>query len=306
MCQQCGNNICGGCQQPIIPTGINGVDGINAFNFTTASFTMPAVGSNVPVTVKSINPFKNSWFAIGQIVFIEIAGYFQVVSTSGSNQVNLKNLGYSDINFTPAPNGTTIAPNAKVSPAGLQGVTGNTGGVGVNGISRVAYLSGPILSGSTTPNPKTFITQTVNLVDMPTTEGSGLLLTFSVLVKTQAVALLDRQIGVRFGGQECINGLDFGFGYGNKIPLIQNVSNAIPSDIQIKVEIIRGNNATVAYSRVSVYGIFWKGSYECYNEANSLTGLDFGTGNDFVIHGTQALINTFEFKTLTVDKIIAQ
>ena len=305
MCQQCGNNICGGCQ-PIIPSGVNGVDGINAFNFTTASFTMPAVSSNVVVNVKATNPFKNSWFAVGQIVFIETAGYFKVVSLTGSNQVTLKNLGYSDANFTPAAPSTTIASNVKVSPAGLIGASGASGGAGTNGTTRVAYLSGPILSGSTTPNPKTFITQTVNLVDMPTTEGSGLLLTFSVKVLTQAVALLDRQIGVRFGGQECIKGINLGFGFGFKIPLIQNVSNAIPSDIQIKIEIIRGNNATVAYSRVSVYGIFWKGSYECYNEANSLTGLDFGTGNDFVIHGTQALLDTFEFKTLTVDKIIAQ
>ena len=70
MCQQCGNNTCGGCQ-PIIPSGLNGVDGINAFNFTTASFAMPAVNSNVPVNVKAINPFKveiralrkrNKWF----------------------------------------------------------------------------------------------------------------------------------------------------------------------------------------------------------------------------------------------------
>jgi hypothetical protein len=304
MCQQCGNNICGGCQQPIIPSGVNGVDGINAFNFNTGSFPLPAVNSEVSFNVKAINPFKNSWFAVGQIVFIETAGYFQVVSITGTNQVRLKNLGYSDTNFTPPAQGTEIPANSKISPAGLQGPSGGTGGAGANGITRIAYLSGPILSGS--GSPKTFLTESILAVDMPTTEGSGLLLTFNVKVLTQAVALLDRQIGVRFGGQECINGLDFGFGYGNKIPLIQNVSNAIPSDIQIKVEIIRTSVATQAYARVSVYGIYWKGSYECYNEANLLTGLDFGIGNNFVIHGTQALTNTFEFKTLTVDKIIAQ
>ena len=59
MCQQCGNNICGGCQQPIIPSGVNGVDGINAFNFNTGSFPLPAVNSEVSLNVKAINPFKN-------------------------------------------------------------------------------------------------------------------------------------------------------------------------------------------------------------------------------------------------------
>lgn len=296
MCQTCGNNICGGCQQPIIPTGINGVDGINAFNFTTASFTMPAVGSNVPVTVKSINPFKNSWFAIGQIVFIETAGYFQVVSTSGSNQVNLKNLGYSDINFTPAPDGLTIAPNAKVSPAGLQGQAGGTGGAGANGTTRIAYLSGPILSGI--GSPKTFITQTITAGNMPQTEGSSLLLTFNVKTDTYPPlrdALKSRLIGIRFGNQECIIGMDSN----NLLPISVGKYEA-----QFKVEIIRGNNATVAYARVSVYGIEMTENLAiCYNESNPLTGLNFGNSNDFVIRGFQQAPDTFIFTTLTVDKI---
>ena len=170
MCQQCGNNTCGGCQ-PIIPSGLNGVDGINAFNFTTASFSMPAVNSNVTVNVKATNPFKNSWFAVDQIVFIETAGYFQVVSLTGSNVVTLKNLGYSDANFTPAAPATTIASNVKVSPAGLIGASGASGGAGTNGTTRVAYSLADVLSGvGGISSSKTFITQTILAADMPQTD----------------------------------------------------------------------------------------------------------------------------------------
>jgi hypothetical protein len=296
MCQTCGNNICGGCQQPIIPTGINGVDGINAFNFTTASFTMPAVGSNVPVTVKSINPFKNSWFAIGQIVFIETAGYFQVVSTSGSNQVNLKNLGYTNANFTPAPDGTTIAPNAKVSPAGLQGQTGGSGGAGVNGVARVAYSLADIMSG-TGGASKTFITQPVNAVDMPQTEGSSLVLTFNL--RTQFLNIYSyfdsRNIGIKFGTVACISGTGL---------VVMDAPGGFVS--QVKVEIIRASVATEAYARVSFYGVSSNNYAVCYNDSHYLTGLNFNQLNNFEIYGKQVENNAFKFSILTVDKIIAQ
>ena len=295
MCQQCGNNICGGCQQPIIPSGVNGVDGINAFNFTTASFTMPAVNSNVTVNVKAINPFKNSWFAVGQVVFIETAGYFQVVSIAGSNQVTLENLGYSDANFTPAAPSTTIASNVKVSPAGLIGATGGTGGAGINGILRIGYFLPPFDSGS--GSPKTFKTQGVGVNDMPTNEGSGLILTFNVRTQNSNDTLLDRQIGVTFGGQNCIIG---GFPASDKIFI-----SGGQIQTQVKVEIIRSSVATEAYARVSFYGIDFGNGPICYNESNLLSGLNFTNPNNFVIYGIQNEPDTFEFSAITIDKIIA-
>jgi len=291
MCQQCGNNTCGGCQ-PIIPSGLNGVDGINAFNFTTASFTMPAVNSNVTVNVKATNPFKNSWFAVGQIVFIETAGYFQVVSITGSNQVALKNLGYSDANFTPAAPATTIASNVKVSPAGLKGSTGASGSAGASGTTRVAYSLAPIDSGS--GSPKTFITESIASGDMPVTEGSSLLLTFNVKTNNTGNTL-DRLIGITFGGQECIVGLS------NKIFI-----SGGQLETQVKVEIIRNDTIDEAYVRVSFYGIDFANGPISYNESNFISGLDFTTANSFVIYGTQNASNTFTFDILTVDKITAQ
>jgi hypothetical protein len=297
MCQQCGNNTCGGCQ-PIIPSGLNGVDGINAFNFTTASFTMPAVNSNVTVNVKATNPFKNSWFAVGQVVFIETAGYFQVVSITGSNQVTLKNLGYSDANFTPAAPATTIASNVKVSPAGLQGAAGSSGGAGANGTTRVAYSLDDILSGSGgVVSSKTFITQTILAADMPQTEGSSLVLTFNV--RTENADFTEfRNVGVTFGGQVCILGTG---SPANRVP----ISGAQFFESQVKVEVIRGSNATVGYARASLCEIDFGSGPICYNESNPLSGLNFGITNDFVIFGRQNQDDTFTFSLLTVDKITA-
>jgi len=297
MCQQCGNNTCGGCQ-PIIPSGLNGVDGINAFNFTTASFTMPAVNSNVTVNVKATNPFKNSWFAVDQVVFIETAGYFQVVSIAGSNQVTLENLGYSDANFTPAAPATTIASNVKVSPAGLQGAAGASGSAGANGTTRVAYSLDDILSGAGgVSTSKTFITQTILAADMPQTEGSSLVLTFNVRTENADFTAF-RNVGVTFGGQNCILGTG---SPANRVP----ISGAQFFESQVKVEVIRGSNATVGYARASLCEIDFGNGPICHNESNPLSGLNFGIQNDFVIFGRQNQDDTFRFSLLTVDKITA-
>lgn len=301
MCQQCGNNICGGCQQPIIPSGVNGVDGINAFNFNTGSFPLPAVNSEVSLNVKAINPFKNSWFAVGQIVFIETAGYFQVVSITGTNQVRLKNLGYSDTNFTPPAEGAEIPFNSKISPAGLQGAGGGTGTAGANGTTRIAYLLDPIYSG--VGASKTFITQSILAADMPLVEGSSLVLTFNVKADKKAASTVLRSLAFRFGGQECINGSNLGFGFTNKVNLSPN---KMTFDAQIKLEIIRNSVSSEAYSRFSLYGTDNGFGPYCYNESKLLTGLNFGNPNSFVIYGTQDQSDTFIFSTLTVDKIIAQ
>jgi hypothetical protein len=291
MCQQCGNNTCGSCQ-PIIPSGINGVDGINAFNFTTASFTMPAVNSNVTVNVKATNPFKNSWFAVGQVVFIETAGYFQVVSIAGSNQVTLENLGYSDANFTPAAPATTIASNVKVSPAGLKGSTGSTGGTGTNGTTRIVSLLLPENSG--VGATKTFLTIPIDLADMPTVEGSALILTFNVKTNNIANALL-RMIGIRFGGIECL----VGFG-SNMIPISGGLLES-----QFTIEIIRNDTSTEAYVRLQINGIDVGVGPSPWNESNFITGLNYGITNSFVVYGIQNASNTFTFTIQTVDKITA-
>lgn len=92
--------------------GNNGTDGINAYTLTTASFTVPA-GASGTVTISVVN---NSWMAVGQNVFIEGAGMYQVTTLIGTNQVVITHLSY----VGNAVAGTVINSGAKVSPGATQ------------------------------------------------------------------------------------------------------------------------------------------------------------------------------------------
>lgn len=102
--------------------GADGTDGVNAFTTTTAAFVMPAVGANVSVFV-----LDTSWMGLGQILFVETAGWMQVDSITSANQVSLTNLetagGEYSENAAPA---TNINAGSKVSPGGMQGQSGAT------------------------------------------------------------------------------------------------------------------------------------------------------------------------------------
>lgn len=94
------------------PAGPAGVAGGNAYSFTTTTtFIVPAIGSNVTVIVNS-----SAWMAIGQIVFIPGAGYFEVVTVPNSISVQLKYLAYEFNTFA----GAVIAIGTAVSPSGPQ------------------------------------------------------------------------------------------------------------------------------------------------------------------------------------------
>lgn len=103
------------------PAGIPGPagqNGINAFTRTTANFTMPAEGESVTVTV-----LNSTWAAIGQVVFIEGAGYLEVAGIPNSTSltlINLEETATSKYTDNAAPT-TVIASNAGVSPGGVQG-----------------------------------------------------------------------------------------------------------------------------------------------------------------------------------------
>ena len=102
------------------------IDGYNAFTITTANFTMPAENSVVNVAVSNLGQNTGKWGVIGQVVYVYNAGYMQVTASSPTSLTlrNLKNTsaGYYMGNAAP---GTNILTGSKVSPAGLQGPTGN-------------------------------------------------------------------------------------------------------------------------------------------------------------------------------------
>lgn len=101
--------------------GVHGVNGINAFTVLTASFEQPAALANVTAEVES-----SAWITVGQAVFVETGGTYEVISKPSVTEVVLKNLGYTENAVV-----TTIIPGgAEVSAAGLKGDTGATGAAG--------------------------------------------------------------------------------------------------------------------------------------------------------------------------------
>lgn len=92
------------------PPGSDGTNGLNAFSLTTADFVIPAVSSNVTISVND-----SQWMAIGQIVVASGPATFQVVSKGSTTSAVLKFLGYSG-DLSP---GATITAPAVISPAGV-------------------------------------------------------------------------------------------------------------------------------------------------------------------------------------------
>jgi hypothetical protein len=97
--------------------GVAGADGISSFTTTTASFTVPAIGSNVTVNVA--NP---SWMVVDMYVLAGGPANFTVVSFDIPSQTAvLKFLGLpGDV----APLITVIPPGSSVSPVGQPGANG--------------------------------------------------------------------------------------------------------------------------------------------------------------------------------------
>jgi hypothetical protein len=95
----------------------NNLPGNNAYTKVKSQFTVPAVGSNVTINVLSYSPFTGEWAIPGQIIFIENAGFYEVISSSDT-QIVAKNLGY----LGNALAGTIIIVNSFISPGGLPGI----------------------------------------------------------------------------------------------------------------------------------------------------------------------------------------
>lgn len=91
--------------------GADGTNGQNAFTFTTASFVVPAIGSNVTVSVGS-----SAWVTLGQNLFVEGAGMFEVISFPSAQAVVLKYLDYTGNTNA----GATISAGAQVSPGATE------------------------------------------------------------------------------------------------------------------------------------------------------------------------------------------
>lgn len=98
--------------------GTIGADGVNAFTYTSAAFTMPAEGATVSVQV-----LNTSWMVVGQKLFVQVAQTMEVTSITTALVVVLKNVestASSAYTENAAP-GTNIPAGSKICPSGLQG-----------------------------------------------------------------------------------------------------------------------------------------------------------------------------------------
>src|SRR5262249_59230486 len=78
-----------GIPGPTGATGAPGTNGVNAFTTTTSSYTQPAPGTDVTVSVGD-----TSWMGIGQVLFIPTGGFYVISSIPDATTVVLTNLGY--------------------------------------------------------------------------------------------------------------------------------------------------------------------------------------------------------------------
>lgn len=105
--------------------GAAGTNGTNAYTTTTAAFTMPAEAATVSVTVGS-----TAWMVVGQTLYVQTAGWMDVVSITNNLIVVLRNIENTALSqYTPnaAPT-TSISAGSKVAPGGLQGPSGSLSG----------------------------------------------------------------------------------------------------------------------------------------------------------------------------------
>lgn len=109
--------------------GTDGTDGVNAYSVTTADFVVPALSGAVSVGIAN-----TSWLVVGQIIYIQNAGAFEVDSITDSTHAILTYLPYS-ININ---SGNTISAGAGVSPSGNQ--------ITVSGITSFTDATGGVAS----------------------------------------------------------------------------------------------------------------------------------------------------------------
>lgn len=113
-------------------TGSTGATGKNAYGDTTG--VAISLGANL-YTVPIVD---NAWGKIGQIIYIETAGYYQITNVTPTVDFTVLDLLYSGNN---ASNMTSTA-SLGVSPGGIKGNTGGTGATGATGPAGPTGASG--------------------------------------------------------------------------------------------------------------------------------------------------------------------
>lgn len=110
--------------------GTNGTNGVNAFTTLSANFTMPA---SLATGVASVG--SSDWASIGQIIYLQGAGWLKVTAKPTAVSITLQNLENGTAYSENVAGGTIIASGSSLSPGGLQGPDGASGSTTLNAIS---------------------------------------------------------------------------------------------------------------------------------------------------------------------------
>lgn len=106
--------------------GANGTDGNNAYTVTTATFVPASVVDSV-VTITVTNP---AICIVGELIFVEAAGYYEVTGKTGSD-IAAKLVVPLVSPTNPVPIGSLVLPTG---PQGARGVKGGKGDIGETGL----------------------------------------------------------------------------------------------------------------------------------------------------------------------------
>jgi hypothetical protein len=113
--------------------GGGGSAGQNAFSILTASFTVPATGNTVTLTMGA-----TAWLGgSGYIIFVQGAGYYAVSSVTDATHAVATNLGYANINVAP---GTVISAGAQISPGGVAGAASTSTGANAYDATTASFI----------------------------------------------------------------------------------------------------------------------------------------------------------------------
>jgi len=134
----CSEGCTGGCGSLECGEGAAGLDGLNAFTVTTANFNQPTlINTPVTVSVSALGQSTGIWAKVGQAIFIEGGGYYEVTAATATTiTVEIPDADTLTYNHLIVGGGSPVAFPAGVSPAGIrgpQGATGNSGSSGTNG-----------------------------------------------------------------------------------------------------------------------------------------------------------------------------